>query len=132
MRNFPCRGTGLAIAAVILLAAAGCSAGQAGTRAGASVLRVTERDFHISAPTHVRAGDIRLSVGNRGPDAHELIVVRERGSQLPFRRDGVTVNEEALERATVGALEPGSPGGVRDLRVHLTPGRYVLVCNMSG
>jgi uncharacterized cupredoxin-like copper-binding protein len=132
MRSIPCRGTGLAIAAVILLAASGCSAGQAGTRTGATVLRVAERDFHISAPTHVRAGDVRLSVANRGPDAHELIVVRERGSKLPLRRDGVTVNEEALERATVGALEPGTPGRVRDLRVHLTPGRYVLLCNMSG
>src|SRR5438445_1681647 len=115
MRSF----SGLAIAAVILLAAAGCSASQAGTRAGGTVLRVTERDFHISAPTHVAAGDIRLTVGNHGPDAHELIVVRQRGSRLPLRRDGVTVNEESLKRETVGVLEPGNPHSVRELRLHL-------------
>jgi uncharacterized cupredoxin-like copper-binding protein len=132
MRSIPCRGPGLVIAAAFLLAASGFAAGRAGTRAGGTVVHVTERDFHISAPTHVRAGDVRLLVDNHGPDAHELIVVRERGSRLPLRRDGVTVNENALERVTAGALEPGSPGSVRVLRLHLAPGRYVLLCNMSG
>jgi uncharacterized cupredoxin-like copper-binding protein len=80
----------------------------------------------------VSSGEVRLSVRNKGPDAHELIIVRARGLQLPLRRDGLTVNEEALERATAGVLEPGSPGGLRELRVHLAPGRYVLFCNMSG
>jgi len=58
--------------------------------------------------------------------------VRARSSHLPLRPDGVTVDEEALERATVGVLEPGAPGSVRHLRVHLRPGRYMLICNMSG
>jgi uncharacterized cupredoxin-like copper-binding protein len=31
-----------------------------------------------------------------------------------------------------GSLEPGASGDVRDLQVHLTSGRYVLFCNMSG
>ncbi len=31
-----------------------------------------------------------------------------------------------------GVLEPGQPGSVRELNVHLRPGRYVLFCNMSG
>jgi uncharacterized cupredoxin-like copper-binding protein len=93
---------------------------------------VTERDFRITAPKQVSSGEVRLWVHNMGPDAHELIVVRTRGSSLPLRRDGVTVNEEALDRATAGALEPGSPGALRELRVHLAPGRYVLFCNMSG
>jgi uncharacterized cupredoxin-like copper-binding protein len=73
-----------------------------------------------------------LSVRNRGPDAHELIVVRERGARLPLRRDGSTVSEEKLEPITVGTLEPGQPGSVRKLRLHLAPGRYELFCNMSG
>jgi uncharacterized cupredoxin-like copper-binding protein len=128
----PCSASGLAAAVVVLLASSGCSLSQAGTRSGGTMLRVTERDFRITAPKLVSSGEIRLSVRNKGPDAHELIIVRARGSRLPLRRDGVTVNEEALERATAGVLEPGSPGGLRELRVHLAPGRYVLFCNMSG
>jgi uncharacterized cupredoxin-like copper-binding protein len=80
----------------------------------------------------VPSGDVVLSVRNRGPDAHELIVVREQGSRLPLRRDGSTVSEEKLEPIIVGALEPGHPRSLRKLRVHLAPGSYQLFCNMSG
>jgi len=93
---------------------------------------VTERDFRLVAPRRANAGDLVLSVRNRGPDAHELIVVRERGARLPLRRDGSTVSEEKLEPITVGTLEPGQPGSIRKLRLHLAPGRYELFCNMSG
>ena len=118
----------LVLASLALLACSGCGSG--GHEAGA-VVRVTERDFRISAPRHVRSGDLLLSVRNRGPDAHELIVVRE-GSRLPLRRDGSTVSEERLEPVIVGTLEPGQPGSSRKLRLHLAPGHYQLFCNMSG
>jgi hypothetical protein len=112
-----------------LLACAGCGSG--GHEAGANVVRITERDFRISAPRHVRSGDLLLSVRNRGPDAHELIVVRD-GGRLPLRSDGTTVSEEKLEPVIAGALEPGQPHSVRKLRLHLAPGTYELFCNMSG
>jgi hypothetical protein len=122
----------LALASLALLASAGCGSG--GHKAGAhvAVLRVSERDFRISSPKHVRPGDLLLSVRNRGPDAHELIVVREQSSGLPLRRDGSTVSEERLEPVILGVLEAGQPGSVRKLRLHLAPGRYQLFCNMSG
>lgn len=120
----------IVLASLALLAFAGCGSG--GREAGTRVVRVTERDFRISAPKHVRAGDLLLSVRNRGPDAHELIVVRGRSSRLPLRRDGSTVSEEKLEPLIAGALEPGKPYTTRTLRLHLRPGTYELFCNMSG
>jgi uncharacterized cupredoxin-like copper-binding protein len=119
----------LVLACLALLACSGCGSG--GHEAGAHVVRITERDFRISAPNHVSSGDVVLSVHNRGPDAHELIVVRD-GSRLPLRGDGTTVSEEKLEPVEAGALEPGRPGSVRTLRLHLAPGTYELFCNMSG
>jgi uncharacterized cupredoxin-like copper-binding protein len=116
----------------VLLAVAGCGSGRPAADAHATRVRVTERDFRISAPKHVRSGDLLLSVRNRGPDAHELIVVREQGSRLPLRRDGSTISEEKLEPVIAGALEPGRPHSTRTLRLHLAPGRYQLFCNMSG
>jgi uncharacterized cupredoxin-like copper-binding protein len=116
----------------VLLLAAGCGSGRPSAERHATLLRITERDFRISAPKHVRAGDVVLSVRNRGPDAHELLVVRERSSRLPLRRDGSTVSEEKLEPVIAGVLEAGQPGSVRKLRLHLAPGRYQLFCNMSG
>ena len=51
-------------------------------------------------------------------------------NSLPRRADGLTVNEDAIEKQTVGTLEPGM--GTRDIALHLAPGRYVMFCNMSG
>jgi uncharacterized cupredoxin-like copper-binding protein len=115
----------------IVLATSGCVGGAAPTTEG-TIVRITERDFKISAPRRAVAGDVVLRVRNRGPVRHELIVVKDGGKPLPLRGDGLTVNEESLEGAEAGALEPGEPGSVRELAVRLTPGRYVLFCNMSG
>jgi uncharacterized cupredoxin-like copper-binding protein len=114
------------LAAVLL---AGCAG--TGPAAG-SVIPVSEADFQIAAPTHLTAGEYTLRVHNEGPTEHELIVVRAGGHALPLRTDGLTVSEEALQSLEAGALEPGRPGAVRDLKVRLTPGRYVLFCNMEG
>ena len=99
---------------------------------GERVVRVVQRDFAISAPKVVPAGDTVLRVKNAGPDDHELLVVRAGQGPRPFRGDGLTVDEEGLERSEAGVLEPGDPGTIRELAVHLVPGRYVLLCNMSG
>jgi uncharacterized cupredoxin-like copper-binding protein len=94
-------------------------------------VHVVERDFRISAPSQIQSGDVLLSVRNRGPDAHELLVVRT-DAPLPLRRDGTTVDEEAIEPSLAGVLEPGEPNSTRLLSVHLTPGHYRFFCNMSG
>ena len=115
-------------------AAAGCGAT---LRIGADtqVVNVTERDFTIKAsPQRVSPGEVVFESSNRGPDAHELIIVRSRDTdaRLQLRSDGMTVSEERLEPEIVGTLEPGAPGSVRELRVKLVRGHYVLICNMSG
>jgi uncharacterized cupredoxin-like copper-binding protein len=93
---------------------------------------VVERDFRISpARKVVAAGDLVLRVHNLGPDSHELIVVRG-GGRLALRSDGLTVDEDAIEPATLGTLEPGDRGSERELRLRLRPGRYQLFCNMAG
>ena len=94
---------------------------------------VTERDFQITVSQRtVQAGSVVFRDTNRGPDQHELIVARVRETKLPVRSDGLTVSEEKLEKSIVGTLEPGPPNSVRELRVQLKPGRYVLFCNMFG
>jgi uncharacterized cupredoxin-like copper-binding protein len=125
---------GPAAAIALLLIVAGAVSGCGGTSSanGARVVSVVERDFKISvAENHLEAGPVVFQADNKGPDAHELIVVRDNG-QLPLRPDGMTVNEEGLEKQIVGALEPGPSGDIRDLKVDLKPGRYVLLCNMFG
>jgi len=116
---------------VASFAASACGQAPSSPRSPAAVTHITERDFKISAPRVVSAGDHALEVENYGPERHELIVAREGKAHLPFRRDGLTLDEDTAEPAIVGALEPEQPG-THVLRVHLKPGRYVLFCNMAG
>jgi uncharacterized cupredoxin-like copper-binding protein len=114
------------------LATSACAGTHAAEGRDAAVVRITERDFRIHMPSQIRAGEVRLVVTNHGPDQHELIVVRTAGGELPLRSDGSTVNEEALDPVTVGVLEPGAVGSVRELDVNLRPGSYEVFCNMAG
>jgi hypothetical protein len=126
----PRRGSGAIIAVLAGALLAGCGGERTGGHTG--VVAVTERDFKIAAPKRLTAGDIVLRAHNQGPDEHELIVARIGALGLPLRSDGLTLNEEALERSEAGVLEPGAPGSERELSVKLTPGRYIFFCNMAG
>lgn len=119
-----------AILGLVVLTAAGCSAG-ASTKPASRTVRVTEKDFRILAPKRVPSGDVTFSVRNKGPEHHELILVRERDRRLPLRGDDLTVDEDGLGSAVVATLEPESPG-VHEVKAHLRPGRYWLICNMAG
>jgi uncharacterized cupredoxin-like copper-binding protein len=118
--------------ALMALLTSACSAGRQALEPQQALVRVTERDFHISlAPDHVPAGSIRLVLRNEGPDTHELILVRAH-SGLPLRPDGLTVDEERLSALTVGSLDGTGPGHERSMQLHLARGRYELFCNMAG
>jgi hypothetical protein len=93
--------------------------------------RVVERDFRINAPKRLPAGKLELAVENRGPVAHELMIVRSRSARLPIRPGGTTVDEDAIEDDTVAELGPVGPG-VHGLEAELEAGRYLLICNMTG
>ena len=118
-------------------AAALAAAGLLGTGCGGSshralpVVPITERDFAIHVQRVVPAGEVRLVLTNKGPVSHELYVVHASHNPLPRRADGFTVDEDAIEHRIVGSVEAAGPG-VRDLVVHLTPGRYLVFCNMAG
>jgi uncharacterized cupredoxin-like copper-binding protein len=129
-----CRPPRLVACAAALAATAGgaCSGSHAAPEQRTTIVHVTERDFTIDAPDRIATGDVRLLVHNRGPDMHELIVVRTSDVHLPLRADAATIDEERLEPLTVGVLEPGPVGSVRELDLHLGPGRYELFCNMAG
>lgn len=133
-RKFVCALSSAVALCACAVAIGGCGVtGRAGAASAVRTVNVTERDFHITAPKQLATGDFRLSVYNAGPDRHELLVARLGGNApLPIRRDGLTVDEDRIQAATLGTLEPGAPDSVRHLSVHLTPGRYVLFCNMSG
>jgi uncharacterized cupredoxin-like copper-binding protein len=136
------------IAALVPLFAASSCGGEGPDAGDTPVVKVKERDFRISAPKRIPAGEVVLAVDNKGPDDHELVVIREEESaeaesahgareeeegkpDTPLRADGLTVDEDALGSAVIDELEADEPG-VRHLRIALKPGRYEFICNMAG
>jgi hypothetical protein len=124
------RAAAWALVGAILVLAGGCG-GESQEGAQAPAVAVKERDFRIRVPKRISAGPVRLRVDNKGPDAHELIIVRGRKADLEISGDGINVDEEQLEELHAKELEASDPS-TRTLKVDLRPGRYVLLCNMTG
>jgi hypothetical protein len=122
---------GLVIGSIALFASA-CGTSGPASATGGTVVRVIERDFRIVVVRkRVPDGEVRLLIRNRGPDTNEVILLRSRSTRLPLRSDGLTVDEEALERDFVKEIDV-PPGRVRELQLHLRRGHYELFCNMFG
>ncbi len=113
-----------------MLAVSGCGS-SADSGHSKKEVEVWVKDFHIKAPQRVPAGDVTFEMYNKGPDHHELIVIRDDGRRLPLRGDDLTVDEDGLGPAVAGALEP-EPPGEHLVSMRLKRGRYWLICNMAG
>jgi hypothetical protein len=131
VRKPPLAACAVLLGLAFIAAALGSRAADA-TPKSPSVVRVVERDFHISlVHGRVTAGTVVFRVANHGPDEHEFIVIHaERG--LPLRPDGITLDEDALAKSIAGSIEPARAGETNTPRLSLKPGRYAVVCNMFG
>ena len=92
-------------------------------------------DFRVLPDTSVvPAGTVSFRILNKGPTTHEVIVVRtDRASdKLPLQRDGLTVDEEGEGIELLEEVEGLDIDDRRTLVLDLTPGNYVLYCNLEG
>jgi len=125
----------LVAAVVVIVVLATRPSGGLSVPRGSHVLRVDERDFHISvATTTLPAGNYVFVDTNHGGSAHELVMWKtaDPDDRLPMNKDD-RVNEDSPALNSV--LDSGSslrPGETRLLATTLDPGHYVLVCNLPG
>ena len=82
----------------------------------------------------VPAGTVRFRIRNQGPTTHEFIVVRtdRAPDKLPLQRDGLTADEEARGVELIDEAEGLDIDDRQTLVLRLTPGHYVLYCNLEG
>jgi uncharacterized cupredoxin-like copper-binding protein len=90
-------------------------------------------NFRIAAPRSVGHGRIRFEITGVGPSMHEMVITRTglAADDLPRNPDG-TVTEHDRRVHEVDEAEGIDIGDHRDLDVTLSPGHYVLYCNMEG
>ena len=98
-------------------------------------VNVVLKDFKVGLDAAVvPAGTVRLQVRGQGPTRHELKVVRtdRAPEKLPLQSDGLTVNEEAPGIDLVDDVDGLDIDERQTLVLGLTPGNYVLYCNLEG
>jgi uncharacterized cupredoxin-like copper-binding protein len=117
--------------AAALVVLSSCSS--SGRDASWSTVGITLKDFsiHTSALT-VKPGGVAFDIYNKGPATHEFVVARTdlRDDQLPIAADGLNIDEDAL--ALIGEISDVHVWTNYTLELRLSPGRYVLFCNLDG
>ena len=94
---------------------------------------VTLKEWAIEmSSTTVKAGNVGFVDTNAGTMIHEMLVVRvDDPANLPFAPNG-SVNEEAIPKADVlGEISEFPAGTTCAHNFSLTPGHYVLFCNIA-
>jgi uncharacterized cupredoxin-like copper-binding protein len=105
--------------------------------AARGTLTIGMTDYAFSPnDTTTNAGTIKISTPNQGQLPHELVLLKTDQSpgSLPTLSNG-EVDEEGLEAKGVespGEIEDVGPGQTKSATLKLTPGRYVMICNLPG
>ena len=135
-------------AAAVSLAFAGCGGGgndeSSSTQAqapaqpsGGGSLTISMSDYAFSPnDSSTNAGTVKISTPNQGQLPHELVLLKTNRApnSLPTLSNG-EVDEEGLEAKGVespGEIEDVGPGETKSAALKLTPGKYVMICNLPG
>jgi len=105
------------------------------TSSSAKKINVTETEMAIKLSSATApAGSIDFIVHNSGKIPHEFVVFQTSvpDNKLPLKGDNMDEEGKGVKHiAEIGADQLKS-GATKTLNVNLTPGRYVLVCNIPG
>ena len=118
------------VLAAMFVVAAACAAPAADT-GEVPGLYLDLSDFKIVTdhPT-VAAGHVVFGIRNHAAMAHEVKVIRTDVGPDKLPIDGASA--KASEAGKVGELLNIGAGASRKLVIDLTPGTYVLICNIAG
>jgi uncharacterized cupredoxin-like copper-binding protein len=100
-----------------------------------TLMNVRLSDFEVRQETTVvPAGTVSFRIVNEGPTTHEIIFVRTdlAPDKLPLQSDGLTVDEEKEGVEFLDEVEGLDIDDRQTLSLNLTPGHYVLYCNLEG
>ena len=135
----------LATGLVLALVAVGCggdedpSAGDgaattsSGDGAAATSVAVDLKDMAITPDTtSISAGSVTFDAHNSGPSVHELVVLKTDLAADALPEAEGRVDEEGTGVEMIGEIEEFASGLDESGTFDLTPGNYVLVCNIPG
>jgi uncharacterized cupredoxin-like copper-binding protein len=118
--------TALVRATLIGLALAGVACSGGGT-----AVHATLKDDSITIdPDSTAAGKISFDIRNDGTMTHEFEIFRTDLAPDALPTDGDVVDGGGLQ--AIDEIEDVAPGTSAQLNVDLSPGSYVMICNLPG
>ena len=118
---------GAAVLASGAVSAAPQKAKAHGKRVNATLTEYAVRSSRRSAPS----GRITFVARNKGKVTHELVIVRTNAAANKLPQQSGKVSERGPVHV-VDEIEGIKPGATKSLTLPLSPGRYVLICNIVG
>jgi uncharacterized cupredoxin-like copper-binding protein len=102
--------------------------------ATATKINATLKEMTIQlSSTTVPAGAVEFFIKNDGKVPHEFVVLKNdlKDKKLPFKGDKLDEDAKGLKK--IGEVEDDElkSGATQALKVNLTPGRYLIVCNIG-
>ncbi len=122
------------IAAVLSLVAplfVACAGGGPADAPAGTQLVLEMRDYTITAGvTTIKAGQTKIGVRNFATQAHSLEILKTdlAPDKLPIDQ----AKGQAIEAGKVGGLDTIPAGSSKALTLDLSPGHYVVICNVAG
>lgn len=113
-------------------ATTGATTTKAAAAGAPTSVEVVLKEWSIEAPTKIKAGTIEFVVKNAGTANHELDIVKGDSYAALPKSDSGAILEDKLP---AGALQPVvgrfAANATAKGTVTVTPGKYVLVCNIA-
>lgn len=101
----------------------------------ALTIKMSEFKFDPKNAT-AKAGTVKITAPNVGTAEHELVLFKTNRAPGSFKVSGARVDEEALDKTPgvtgVGEIADVEPKQTKSASFDLTPGRYVMICNVAG
>lgn len=122
------RSVSLAFALATLLVGA-CRPGD-GSAPAPPVLTVTASPYHFEAPDTVPAGLTTLRLVTKGPELHQLALIRIGGGKTfaDFMARLKQAGPPPEWVSMAGGVDPPQPGASAEVTMMLEPGTYAIVC----
>jgi uncharacterized cupredoxin-like copper-binding protein len=83
--------------------------------------------------TTVPAGSVEFFIKNDGKVPHEFVVLKNdlKDKKLPLKGSKLDENAKGLKKIAEVKEDKLKSGATETLKVNLTPGRYLIVCNVG-
>ena len=129
-RRHPLR-RALTIGGVLALGMTGVACGGDDDDSGSDTIDVVLSEWSVEAPATAKAGAVTINASNEGGETHELVIVRAPSSDGFVSDDTGKVDEDGFaEGDFIGEIEEFEAGTTASAVFDLTPGTYVLFCNI--